>query len=87
MICPRCGAATWNYNTVAGTRMCVNGHQTDLDGNDIPFTPTYTQATVPVAVAPPPPAPVTVKGLRARTAALMIVVAVAAAQVVERLVA
>lgn len=57
-VCPVCGGATWNYNTAAGTRMCANGHQTDRDGNKVPFTVTYTQAAVPVTVAPPPPEPV-----------------------------
>lgn len=85
MICPRCGAATWNYNTGAGTRMCVNGHQTDENGTDIPFTATYTQASVPVAV-PPTPSPVIVKGASNRAVAVIVAIAVVLTQVVERLV-
>ncbi len=52
-VCPICGTATWNYNTASGTRMCSSGHQTDKDGNEVPFTATYTPSPVPVTVEPP----------------------------------
>lgn len=52
MICPICGTGTWNYNTASGTRMCVNGHQTDVQGRNLPYAVTYSRAAVPVTVAP-----------------------------------
>jgi hypothetical protein len=55
MICPRCGASTWSYNAAVGSRMCVNAHQTDPSGNDIPYDVTYAKATVPVTVPVEPP--------------------------------
>ena len=83
MICPAAGPRL-GTTTPGRARMCVNGHQTDENGTDIPFTATYTQASVPVAV-PPTPSPVIVKGASNRAVAV-IVASLLLTQVVERLV-
>ena len=64
--------------------MCVNGHMTGADGVEVPYTPTYVQARVPVAV--PPPEPVIVQGIGAKLVAAMIVGAIARTEAAERLI-
>ncbi len=64
--------------------MCVNAHQTDPSGNDIPFDVTYAKAEVPVTVPGPPPVVPVVEGPSKRlVAAVAVVGAVVGAGVVE----